>query len=261
MNRIDTTFLELRKKNKKAFIAYLTVGFPTVSFTQQLITQLSKSSVDMFELGMPFSDPLADGPIIQQSSAHALRHHVTLDSVFSLTRRLRKKTQKPLLMMGYCNPVLQYGIARFAKNARAAGLDGVIIPDLPIEESRELKRCVRKHGLHVINFIAPTTDHARIKTIAKNSQGFIYYVSVTGTTGMRQKLSSQIRNEIRYIRRHTKTPVCVGFGISNKKTFRAVTQFSDGAIVGSAIIRCIQNNSTKKNLVARVARFVQHFTA
>ena len=148
MNRIDKKFFELKKRKKTALIAYITVGYPTLAVTEQLIIALSKAGVDMFELGMPFSDPLADGPIIQEASAYALKHHISLASVFSLTKHLRTKLEAPLLMMGYYNPILKQGLDNFSKNANQCGLDGIIIPDLPIEESSDLKKCLSQQGIH-----------------------------------------------------------------------------------------------------------------
>lgn len=258
MNRIDKKFIELKRKKKKALIVYLTVGFPNILTTERIFLKLSKIGVDMFELGMPFSDPLADGPIIQESSSYALKHKVNLDDVFSLAKRLQKKIDKPVLMMGYFNPVLQYGLKRFAKNSRACGLDGVIIPDLPIEEASELRSCLNKSRIHLINFVAPTTDISRLKKIAALSEGFIYYVSLTGVTGARRKLSADIQNKVRNLKKFTKTPVCVGFGVSNRQQFASVVSFSDGAIIGSAIIKEIRDNLGRKDLVPSVTRFVRN---
>lgn len=258
MNRIDKKFQELKRKKKKALIVYLTVGYPDISATKRLFLELAKSGVDMFELGMPFSDPLADGPVIQESSSYALKHNVNLDNVFSLTKELRKKIDKPLLMMGYFNPVLQYGLKRFAKNAGVCGLDGVIIPDLPIEEASELRNSLNKSRIHLINFVAPTTDISRLKKIATLSRGFIYYVSLTGVTGIRKALPADIQNKVRNLKKFTKTPVCVGFGISNRQQFMSITSFCDGAIIGSAIIKKISENLGRKDLVAKVARFVKN---
>jgi tryptophan synthase alpha chain len=256
MNRIDKKFKELRQKKQKAFIAYLTVGYPDIATTENLILELSKIGVDIFELGVPFSDPLADGPVIQESSMFALKHGVNLDSVFSLAKRLREKIKNPLLAMGYFNPVLNYGLARFAEKARLSGLDGAIIPDLPIEESKELRSLLNKQKLYLIDFIAPTTDLSRIKKISSISKGFIYYVSLTGVTGARSKLPIDMSQKISYLKKFIKLPVCVGFGISAGSQLEHVYKFSDGAIIGSAIIKKIKENIDKKDLVHRVRNFV-----
>ncbi|MFC1709699.1 tryptophan synthase subunit alpha [Candidatus Omnitrophota bacterium] len=257
MNRIDRKFQELKKKKKKALIVYLTVGYPNVATTEELVSELSQAGVDMFELGVPFSDPLADGPVIQEASTFALKHHVNLDSVFFLAKRLRKEIDKPLIVMGYYNPILSYGLERFAISAKLSGLDGVIVPDLPMEESRELRAILNKYKMHLIDFVAPTTDSSRIKKIAKTSKGFIYYVSLTGVTGIRDKLPKGIINRLNYLKRTVKTPICVGFGISGKQQFKYITKYCDGAIVGSAIIKKIRENLGNKNLVSKVVSFTK----
>lgn len=257
MNRIDKKFLELRKTNKKALIAFLTVGYPDIITCERIILELNKIGVDMFELGMPFSDPLADGPVIQESSTYALKHKINLDNIFSLTKRLREKIDKPLLMMGYFNPVLQYGLGRFAQNARISGLDGVIVPDLPIEESKEFKTYLDKNSIHLINFIAPTTDMDRIKKIAFKSRGFIYYVSLTGVTGARENLPKDVVERIKYLKKIIKIPICVGFGVSTREQFKSISSFSDGVIVGSAIVKKIKENLKNKDLVNKVGGFVK----
>jgi len=257
MNRITKKFIELKSQKKKAFVAYLTVGYPNIATTEKLVLALSRAGVDIFELGVPFSDPLADGPIIQEASAFALRNKVNLEKVFSLAKRLRKKINNPLLTMGYYNPILSYGLERFAKKAKLCGLDGIIIPDLSLEEEKDLRQCLDKFGIYLINFLAPTTDLPRVKHIAKQSRGFIYYVSVTGVTGARTKLAAGIFDRISYLKKFVKVPICVGFGISTKEQFRKITKFSDGAIVGSAIIKKIKENIGKKDLVNKVVNFTK----
>jgi tryptophan synthase alpha chain len=257
MNRIAKKFIELKLKEKKAFIAYLTVGYPKIAVTEKLILELSRLGADMFELGVPFSDPLADGPVIQESSAFALKHKVNLEKVFSLAARLRKKINNPILIMGYYNPILIYGLERFAKKAKLSGLDGIIVPDLSLEEESELRKYLNKYGIYLINFLAPTTDLSRIKHIARQSKGFIYYVSVTGVTGARKKLASGIFQRIGYLKKFVRIPVCVGFGISTRKQFKEISQFSDGAIFGSAIIIMFTENLGKKDLATRVVKFTK----
>ena len=256
MNRIYKKFLNLKKRKKTALIAYLTVGYPDIATTERLIIDLSKNGVDMFELGMPFSDPLADGPIIQESSNFALNHKINLDSIFSLTKRLNVKIDSPLLMMGYYNPILKYGLNRFAKKVKASGLDGIIVPDLPIEESNYLNRQLIKNKIHLINFIAPTTDKKRVKKIATQSKGFIYYVSLTGVTGARKSLPKDVATHVKQLKKISKIPICVGFGVSKKSQFESLSRFSDGVIVGSAIIKKIKDNLGKNNLIQKVSSFI-----
>jgi tryptophan synthase alpha chain len=257
MNRIAKKFVELKSQKKKAFITYLTVGYPNIATTEKLVLKLSRAGVDIFELGVPFSDPLADGPVIQEASAFALKNKVNLDKVFSLAERLRKKINNPLLIMGYYNPILSYGLERFAQKAKLCGLDGIIVPDLSLEEEKELRKYLNKFGVYLINFLAPTTDLSRIKHVAKQSRGFIYYVSVTGVTGAREKLAAGILNRMSYLKRLVKIPLCVGFGISTKEQFKEIAKFSDGAIIGSAIIRKIKENIGKRDLVAKVVNFTK----
>ena len=258
MNRIEKKFLELRKSGKKAFIAYLTVGYPSVAATERIVLALADSGVDMFELGIPFSDPLADGQLIQEASAHALSKGVTLNTVLSLAQRLRSRTDKPLLLMGYYNQILRFGIEHFADSLGKKGIDGVVVPDLPIEESAELDKQLRKTGAYLINFITPTTDTARARRLAKASKGFIYYVSLTGTTGTRNKLPDKIAERVKLLKKITKVPVCVGFGISNRGQFRKITSFCEGAIIGSAIISKIKENIRRRDLILRVSKFVKN---
>lgn len=258
MNRIDKKFLELKLSKKKAFIVYLTIGYPNIATTEKLVLELSNIGVDIFELGAPFSDPLADGPVIQESSSFALKHKVNLDSIFSLTKRLRKKIDKPILIMGYFNPILAYGIDRFVKNAKSSGLDGIIVPDLPIEEAKQIRAQLNKNKIHLIDFVTPTTDLSRIKKIAKAAKGFIYYVSLTGVTGARKSLPRGILERLSYLKRFIKIPICVGFGISRKEQFKSIAKFSGGVIVGSAIIKKIKENLGKRDLINKVVNFVKN---
>lgn len=259
MNRIDRKFLQLKKAKRKAFIVYLTVGYPNIGTTERLILELSKVGVDIFELGMPFSDPLADGPVIQESSFFALERKIDLDKVFSLVKRLRERIDIPMLIMGYFNPIFNYGLERFAKKAKLSGLDGIIVPDLPIEEAKELRIELNKYKVYLIDFIAPTTDLFRIKKITNKAKGFIYYVSLTGVTGVREKLPKDILERLKYLKRLVKIPICVGFGISKRQQFQSMSSYCDGVIVGSAIIKKIKENLGRKDLVKRVTTFVKNF--
>jgi len=261
MNRIDKKFLELKLNKKKAFIVYLTVGYPNITTTEKLVLKLSRAGVDIFELGVPFSDPLADGPVIQESSTFALKHKINLDNIFSLAERLRKKINKPLLIMGYYNPIFTYGLERFARNAKSCGLDGIIVPDLPIEEANQLRAYLNKFKMCLIDFLTPTTDLSRLRRIAKVSKGFIYYISLTGVTGTRKKLPADILKRLAYLKRFIKIPICVGFGISNREQFKSVTKFSDGAIVGSAIVKKIRENLDRRDLIQKIVSFVKKFTS
>jgi len=256
MNRIEKKFKVLKRKNKKAFIVFLTAGYPNLSITKRLILALDKIGVDIVEIGVPFSDPLADGPIIQESSQVALKNKVNLKQVLDLVKDLRRYTDIPLALMTYYNPVFCFGEASFIKRASAVGVDGLIVPDLPPEEAKTLMRLANKNRLDVISFISPTTSRLRMKQIARISRGFIYYVSLTGVTGPRAKLPLDLKKHIRAIKRITPRPVCVGFGVSSCAQVRQICRIADGVIVGSAIIKTIKKNLNKKDLVKRVSRFI-----
>ncbi|HNW40014.1 MAG TPA: tryptophan synthase subunit alpha [Candidatus Omnitrophota bacterium] len=256
MNRIDRKFIQLKNQGKKAFIAFITAGFPDLSTTAGLVMELEKKGVDLIELGVPFSDPLADGPTIQEASGYSLKKGTNLVKILELVKRLRKVTDVPICLMTYYNPVFCFGQKAFVDRAQAAGVDGVIIPDLPFEEAREFSRYANQKQLANICFITPTSSLARIKAILKVARGFIYYVSLTGVTGGRKNLSSDLKIKLAAIKKLTTKPVCVGFGISNAGQVRQVGRISDGVIVGSAIVAQIKKNMGRANLVQRVGEFV-----
>lgn len=261
MNRIDRTFSQLKSRKKKAFIAFMTAGDPNLKATEDLALAFEKAGVDILELGVPFSDPLADGPTIQASSQRALKKGVNLPGILRAVASIRKKSQMPICLMTYYNPVYHYGEAKFVKDAVAAGVDGVIIPDLPPEEGAELIRYARKAGLATVFFLAPTTEKKRMPAVARASSGFIYYVSLTGVTGARQKTATDYRARLLEAKKLTATPVCVGFGVSSKEQVKAAAKIADGVIVGSAIVNCIARNSGNKNLVNHVSQFVKELAS
>jgi len=257
MNRIEQKFAELKRGKQKAFLAYLTAGFPNLNITEKLAVSFERNGVDILELGIPFSDPLADGPTIQASSQYALKGKVTLEKIFQTVARIRRKSQIPIALMTYYNPVYHYGEARFIKRAREVGVDGLIIPDLPPEEAKDLIKAARKQQLATVFFIAPTTKKERIKRIIQSCSGFIYYVSVTGVTGARKTLPKDLLSHVRQIKRQTNNPVCVGFGISAPSQIKNILKVSDGVIVGSAIIKIIEKNIGKAVLVKNVNQFIR----
>jgi tryptophan synthase alpha chain len=266
MNRIDKKFKELKKQGKKAFIAYIMAGDPSLAVTEKLILELENKSVDIVELGVPFSDPLADGPTIQAASERALARSslrslrysgaVNLPAVFTLVRKVRSETRMPIVLMLYYNLVFHYGLKRFVENASRSGVDGAIVPDLPLEESKELRDIAKKYNFSIIHLLAPTSSAERIKNIAAASTGFIYYVSLTGTTGARSKLPEELCGNLRKIKKITKKPVCAGFGISTREQVRAVSEIADGVIVGSAIVKIIEKNIGKRDIAEKVGNFV-----
>jgi tryptophan synthase alpha chain len=258
MNRIDKKFKELKKNKQKALIIFITAGFPDLKTTKSLTIKFAELGVDLLELGIPFSDPIADGPIIQNASNYALKNKVSLKSILNLVKDLRKNIDIPLILMGYYNPIFTYGVGKFIKEAKMSGVDGVIIPDLPLEENLELERECRKSGLDNILLVAPTTSLKRMKTIACLAQGFIYYISITGITGIRKKLPEEIFSQIKQLHRFTKKPICVGFGISNPKQAKKISNYADGVIIGSAVIKIINDNlGNNKKIIERTSKLVK----
>jgi tryptophan synthase alpha chain len=256
MNRIDKKFIQLKKQDKKAFIAFITAGYPDLSTTARLVIELEKRGVDIIELGVPFSDPLADGPMIQEASRYSLSQGTNLVKILDLVKQLRRKTSLPICLMTYYNPVFCFGEKSFVDKAQACGVDGVIIPDLPYEEARELTHYANQKGLANICFISPTSSGARIKAILKVARGFVYYVSLTGVTGSRKSLDTDLKTKLAVVKKLTPKPVCVGFGISCSRQIKEVRKIADGVIIGSAIVAKIKENIGHRNLVQRVGSFV-----
>jgi tryptophan synthase alpha chain len=256
MNRIEKRFKELKRNKKKAFIAFITAGYPNLNTTARLIKEFERIGVDIVELGVPFSDPMADGPIIQEASQQALRKDVHLIDILNLVKKVRPDTNIPICLMTYYNPIFCFGEERFVRKARESGVDGVIIPDLPPEEGRAFIKLANKHNLDVICFISPTTSPERIKYIAPIAKGFIYYVSLTGVTGPRQALPLDLKGHLKVIKKITSKPVCVGFGISGPRQVKQIYSVASGVIVGSAIVKKIKDNIGKPDLVKRVSKYV-----
>ena len=257
MNRITKKFSQLRKNKQKAFIAYITAGDPNLSTTEKLVYALEEAGVDMIELGVAFSDPIAEGPIIQAASQRALKNHTNLKDVLALVARVRRRSQIPIAFMTYYNLIFHFGDAAFVAAAVKAGVDGVIIPDLPPEEASDLRKAAQKQNFSTVFFMAPTTTDERLKKVVKASTGFLYYVSLTGVTGVRTELSQTIGSDVKRARRLTDKPVCVGFGISTPEHVRSVGKVADGVIVGSAIVKEIQKNAGKKDIVKNVSNYVR----
>lgn len=256
MNRIEAKFLELKKKNKKAFVAFITAGYPGLKKTRELVIEFARRGVDIVELGVPFSDPMADGPIIQEASTYALGKGVNIKKILELVKEIRLRTQIPICLMTYYNPVLCYGEKRFIKECRDCGVDGVIVPDLPPEEGKSLMRLARGSGIDVICFVSPTTSSQRMRYIAKISRGFIYCVSITGVTGARQNLPKGLLDKLVALKRLTSKPVCVGFGVSSPEQVRLIQSHGAGVIVGSAIVKKIKSCFSDKDFVRKVSQYV-----
>ena len=261
MNRVDKKFRELKKNKRKAFIAYITAGDPSLDMTKRIVLALEGAGVDIIELGVPFSDPIADGPTIQAASHRALAGGVTLEKIFLMMGTLRKATRIPVAFMTYYNPVLKYGVEKFVKSCKYNGVDGVIIPDLPYEEAKDLIRCAKREKVATVFLAAPTSTRKRIKDIVKSSTGFIYYVSLTGVTGTRRKLPPEVASNVRTIKSMTRKPVAVGFGISSSGQARDIARIADGVIVGSAIVKIIADNQkNNRALISKVSNFTKNLT-
>ena len=246
MNRIEKVFKKLKAQNKKAFIPYIMAGDPSIEKTKEIVLMFEECGADIVELGVPFTDPLADGPTIQRAAERALKNGVTLKKVIALVKDLRQKTKIPLVLMTYYNPVFKYGEERFIADAKDAGVDGVIIPDLPPDEAGEFTRLAKNAAIASIFLLAPTSTEDRIKKVARASTGFIYYVSITGITGAQLLLDGSIEKSINGIRRITDKPVAVGFGVSTPDEAKAVAGVSDGVIIGSAIVKKAQLSLEKE---------------
>jgi len=257
MNRVEKKFMELKAAKEKGFIVYITAGDPDIETTVEIARELVKSNVDLIEFGIPFSDPLADGPTIQEASQRALRRGITIKAILKAIASLRSGTDVPFVFMTYYNPILKYGVKSFIKDAKESGVDGVIVPDLPIEESGELIDIAEAEDFSLILLAAPTSTDDRLKAIAKRSKGFIYYVSLTGVTGARKDMAADLANNVKRIKRFTNKPVCVGFGVSTPDQAREVAEVADGVIVGSAIIKVIEKNIGRDDLVKRVGNFTR----
>ncbi len=261
MNRIERAFKQLAATKQKAFLAFVTAGNPSLEKTYELVLAFEQAGVDLVELGVPFSDPMADGPTIQASSQAALERGVTLAKILDLVRKIRTRSQIPIALMTYYNPVHRFGVKKFVDAASRAGVDGVIIPDLPPEEAGELIANAKSVNFSTVFFLAPTTTHSRVKKIVQAATGFIYYVSLTGVTGAKNFSAQEVFGNIRAAKRVTRKPICVGFGIGNARQAREIAQVADGVIVGSAIIKEIDRYRGKKELVNQVARFVKQMVS
>jgi len=257
LNRIEVRFEELARRGEKALVTYLTAGDPNIETSEAVLLAVAESGADILEIGVPFSDPLADGPSIQAASQRALAAGVRLPQVFQLVRDLRAKIKTPIVLMTYFNPVQKYGLTKFAQDAVAAGVDGVILTDLPPEEAGAWKPIADEAGLATIFLLAPTSTAERIERVAKMATGFIYCVSRTGVTGARDEVPSEVRELLEAIRQHTEKPVVVGFGISRPEHVAQVAQWADGAVVGSALVDLVSRNSDLEELIPAVRKFVR----
>jgi tryptophan synthase alpha chain len=240
MSCIEKKFAELQRRGEAALIPFVTAGDPNLATTLKILRALEKGGADCIELGIPFSDPTADGPTIQRSSERALKNGLSLPRIFQLVRQFRRTSEIPIVLFGYFNPIFHYGLENFCRAAARAGADGMLCVDLPPEESAELKRWTDAEGLDLIFLLSPTSGPDRVQLVAGKGRGFIYYVSVTGVTGARQALDDQLRSQVARVRRATSLPVGVGFGISTPKQAAWIAGFADAAVVGSALVERIE---------------------
>ncbi len=261
MNRLETTFNQLKAKGEKALIAYIMAGDPSLQETEHLVLELERAGADVIELGVPFSDPIADGPVIQQAAERALRSGTTLRKILNTVSALRARTQIPIVLMAYYNTIHAFGEAGFCRRAVEVGVDGLIVPDMPPEEAGPLTAPAEEAGLDLIFLLAPTSTAERRKTVTKQSHGFVYYVSLTGITGAKLNNVQDVGQHVAKIRRLTTVPVAVGFGVATPDDAARVAQMADGVIVGSAIVRQVADYQQDSLLAKRVGEFVRSLKA
>jgi tryptophan synthase alpha chain len=255
--RIEKTFSDLKRKNEKALVVYLTAGDPDIETTYRLILSLAYSGVDILEIGVPFSDPTADGPIIQAASQRALRNGVTLSAILDTIATFRKVCDIPIVLFGYYNPIFAMEKQYFATKARKSGVDGILVVDLPPEESRELRQYTDIQNLDFISLIAPTTSSERIKMISENATGFLYYISVTGVTGTTIPRPDETKRDAERIRTITTLPLVIGFGISTPGQAAEISPYADGIVIGSAVVKLIEESAGKNDLVGIVSSYTR----
>ena len=256
-NRIERTFNQLKTSGEKALIAYIMAGDPSLHETETLVLELERAGADIIELGVPFSDPIADGPVIQKAAERALRSGTSLRRILDMVAGLRSRTQIPLVLMAYYNTIHAFGEEAFCRQAATAGVDGLIVPDMPPEEDALLAAAACEGGPLLIYLLAPTSTPARFARIAKKTKGFIYYVSLTGITGAKLTDLTSIKQNVAKIRKTTDVPVAVGFGIATPQDVAQVAGLADGVIVGSAIVRQIEQHRDDPQMASRVAQFVK----
>ncbi len=260
MIRIKNKFKELKQKKQKAFGVFLTAGYPSLKHSKDIFKKILDAEVDFIEIGLPFSDPMADGPLIQHSSQIAIEQNTSVKECFKLVKEIRKiNNDIPIILMGYYNPIHYYGNLKFIKKAVLSGIDGLIIVDLPMEEDEEFYNLSYKNNLPLIRLVTPTTDEERLKKILKNAYGFVYYVSVTGITGTKSASVNDVKNKIKVIKKITNLPVIAGFGIKNSVDAKKMSSISDGIVIGSSLVNKIEEVYKKKNGLNEIFKFLKSF--
>jgi tryptophan synthase alpha chain len=257
LSRIAETFEGLKREGRRALIPFVTAGDPHPSATRELLVELARAGAGLIELGVPFSDPVADGPVIQRASERALRHKVGVAEALAAVAEARRETDVPVVLFSYFNPLMQFGLERLAKEARAAGVDGVLVTDLVPEEEQDFSELLAREGLDQIFLVAPTTTDARLRLVAGRARGFIYAVSRAGVTGARTEISAEAERLVARVRSVSDLPVAVGFGITTNEHVAEVWRYADAAVVGSAIVAEIERESGGPDLVASVGRFTR----
>jgi tryptophan synthase alpha chain len=257
LGRIEAAFSKLAREGKPGFIPFITAGDPDLETTRELLLELANSGATVIELGVPFSDPMADGPVIQRASERALKQGFGLKEIFAITAKARARMETPLVLFSYFNPLLQYGIDKLAHDARQAGIDGILVTDLTPEESQQFADALKLNNLDMIFLVAPTSTDARLRLISDHASGFVYAVSRAGVTGARENLSREAELLVERVRRFSSLPVAVGFGISSAEQVVQTLHYADAAVVGSAIVAEIEKLSGSDNLVLEAGRFVR----
>lgn len=262
MNRIETLFFELADENRPALVPFIMGGDPNLSTTAELLKALPKAGADMIEIGIPFSDPMADGPIIAAAGKRAIKAGATLEKILKLVKDFRTYNQNtPIILMGYYNPIYRMGDEKFCKLAAAAGVDGLIIVDVPPEEEKTIRPLLKKNKIDLIRLIAPTTSDNRLKTIVKSASGFVYYVAVSGVTGVKSANFKSLKRQIEHARYFVSLPIAVGFGIKTPEQATEVGMFADAVVVGSALVDLISQKKERKAAVNAASRFVRELAA
>ena len=260
MLRIRNKFNYLKQKKQKAFGVFLTAGYPSLKFSKDIYKKILDAKVDFIEIGLPFSDPMADGPLIQHSSQIAIKQNVSIQECFEIVEEIRNiNNDVPIILMGYYNPIHYYGKLRFINKAVSSGIDGLIVVDLPMEEDEEFYNLSLKKKLPLIRLVTPTTNEKRLKKILKNACGFIYYVSVTGITGTKSASVKDVKDKIKTINKISDLPVVVGFGIKNPIDAKMMSSISDGIVIGSSLVEKIENVCKKKDGLSEIFKFLKSF--
>ena len=257
MGRIEEAFTSLKQQGRKGFIPFITAGDPDLTATEQILIKLGEAGATVIELGVPFSDPMADGPVIQRASERALRNSFGLDELLAMVARVRTKTDTPIILFSYFNPLLQFGVQRLAQTAKASGIDGVLVTDMTPEESGDFEAELRAHDLDVIFLVAPTSTDERLDLVAKHASGFVYAVSRAGVTGTRETVSAEAEKLVRRMRAFTSLPIAVGFGISTTEQVRDVQRYADAVVVGSAIVAEMERLGNAPDLAQKIGEFAR----